>query len=116
MFQILQMFTKKRKGEIKMAIIEVTKDNFKQIVEKGTIVLDFWAPWCGPCRMLGPVLDQLASENDITVGKVNVDEQEDLAAEFNISSIPALFLMKDGKVVNKTVGYQSLDQLKEFIK
>ena len=99
-----------------MEIVTVTKENFNEVVQNKTILLDFWAAWCGPCRMLSLVLEQLAKEENLAVGKVNVDEQEELSAAFNISSIPALFLVKDGKVVNKTVGYQSLEQLKEFVK
>ncbi|MDE6655417.1 MAG: thioredoxin [Anaeroplasmataceae bacterium] len=99
-----------------MPVITVTKDNFNEVVKEGTIILDFWANWCGPCRMLSPVLEALAEEENLVVGKVNVDEEEELSNSFNISSIPALFLVKDGKVVNKTVGYQSKDALKEFIK
>ncbi|MCM1130860.1 MAG: thioredoxin [Roseburia sp.] len=99
-----------------MSVITVTKDNFNEVVKEGTILLDFWANWCGPCRMLSPVLEQLAEEENLVIGKVNVDEEEELAGSFNISSIPALFLVKDGKVVNKTVGYQPIQALKEFIK
>ena len=99
-----------------MSVITVTKDNFNEVVKEGTIILDFWATWCGPCRMLSPVLEQLAEEENIVIGKVNVDEEEELANSFNISSIPALSLVKDGKVVNKTVGYQPISALKEFIK
>lgn len=99
-----------------MEIITVTKDNFSEVVKEGTIILDFWATWCGPCRMLGPVLEQLSEEENIRVGKINVDDEEELAEQFNISSIPALFLVKDGKVVKKEVGYLPLNTLKEFIK
>ena len=99
-----------------MDALTVTKNNFEEVIKEGTILLDFWASWCGPCRMLGPVLEQLAKEENIKIGKVNVDEEEELSQAFSISSIPALFLVKDGKVVNKTIGYQSLEQLKEFIK
>lgn len=99
-----------------MSSIIVTKDNFNEVVKEGTILLDFWASWCGPCRMLSPVLEQLAEEENLVIGKVNVDEEEELSATFQISSIPALFLLKEGKVVNKTVGYQPLEALKEFIK
>lgn len=99
-----------------MSVITVTKENFDEVVKEGTIILDFWANWCGPCRMLSPVLEQLAEEENLVVGKVNVDEEEELSNTFQISSIPALFLVKDGKVVNKTVGYQPMDALREFIK
>lgn len=99
-----------------MSVITVTKDNFNEVVKEGTIILDFWANWCGPCRMLSPVLEQFAEEENLVVGKVNVDEEEELSNTFQISSIPALFLVKDGKVVNKTVGYQPIDALREFIK
>lgn len=99
-----------------MSVIHVTKENFSEVVKEGTVLLDFWANWCGPCRMLGPVLEDLAKQENLVVGKVNVDEEEELSAQFGISSIPALFLVKDGKIVNKTVGYQPLESLKEFVK
>lgn len=99
-----------------MSVIHVTKENFSEVVKEGTVLLDFWANWCGPCRMLGPVLEDLAKQENLVVGKVNVDEEEELSAQFGISSIPALFLVKDGKIVNKMVGYQPLEALKEFVK
>lgn len=98
-------------------IVHVTKDNFKDVIDNNKVVLiDFYATWCGPCRMLGPVLEELDKENLVKIGKVNVDEEDDLSAAFGISSIPALFLVKDGKVVKKTLGYQGLEALKEFVK
>lgn len=90
-----------------MSVIEITKDNFKQEVAeyKGTVLLDFWAVWCGPCRMLSPIVDEIAEERtDIKVGKVNVDDQMELAQLFKIVNIPTLVVVKDGKIVNRSVG------------
>lgn len=101
-----------------MAIIHVTKENFKDVVNQDkTVLLDFWANWCGPCRMLAPVLEQLAEEDEnIVIGKIDVDVEEELAAQFQISSIPSLFVFKNGKVENKTLGFQSLEALRELVK
>ncbi len=90
-----------------MSVINVTKENFENEVLKSDkpVLVDFWASWCGPCRMLGPIIDEIASERtDIKVCKVNVDEQQELAAEFNVMSIPTLVVVKDGKVANQSVG------------
>ena len=86
----------------------ITKANFEELVlrESKTVVLDFWAPWCGPCRMVAPILDEIAGEReDVVIGKINVDEEMELAMEFGIVSIPTLVVMKDGKAANKAVGY-----------
>ena len=88
-----------------MSVITITKDNFRQeVVESDKpVLLDFWADWCGPCQMMGPVVDEIAGERpDIKVGKVNVTEQQELAAAFQIMSIPALMVFQDGKVVPRS--------------
>ena len=82
-------------------------DNFKSKTSEGVCVVDFWAGWCGPCRMLSPIVDEIAKEqNDVKVCKINVDENQDLAAMFQVMSIPTLVLIKDGKIVNKSIGYK----------
>ena len=94
--------------------VTITKDNFEEEVLKSdkTVIIDFWAPWCMPCRMLAPTLAEIAEERpDIKVCKVNTDEQMQLAMQFQITSIPALFIIKDGKVVNKTVGAQPKENI-----
>ena len=92
-----------------MAVITITLENFEPEVIKSEkpVLVDFWAPWCGPCRMLSPVVDEIAEENsNIKVGKVNVDEQEELAMRFGIMSIPTLIVFKNGEAVKKTMGVQ----------
>lgn len=92
-----------------MSVIQITKDNYtSEVVQaKEPVLLDFWADWCGPCRMLSPVVDQIAEEvSGIKVGKVNVDEQPELAQQFGVMSIPTLVVMKDGKSVETRVGVQ----------
>lgn len=97
-----------------MSVITITKENFKQEAAdyKGTILLDFWASWCMPCRMLSPVVDEVAQErSDIKVGKVNVDEQPELAAAFRISSIPTLVVIRNGEVINQSLGVIPKEQI-----
>lgn len=91
-----------------MAVITVTKENFQEQVlnASNTVLLDFWATWCGPCRMVAPIVEEIAAENPgITLGKINVDEEMELAMQFGITSIPTLVVMKDGQMVNKAIGY-----------
>ena len=90
-----------------MAVITITKENFAQEVlqSEKSVLLDFWASWCGPCRMLSPIVDEVAEErSDVKVGKVNVDEQPELAGEFGVMSIPTLLVFRGGKLVNQAVG------------
>lgn len=102
-----------------MSVLTVTKENFEDEILKSekTVLLDFWASWCGPCRMVSPIVDEIALEYpEYKVGKVNVDEQPELAASFSVMSIPSLFVLKDGKVVNSSVGAKPKTQILEMLK
>jgi thioredoxin 1 len=92
--------------------------NFAEEVtaKSGLALLDFWAEWCGPCRMVGPIIDQLAEENpEINIGKINVDDNNELAAKYGIRSIPTILILKDGEVIDKVSGAKSLGDLKELL-
>ncbi len=101
-----------------MAVIKINKENFENEVLKAdkVVILDFYADWCGPCRMVAPVMEEIAEErNDVVVGKINVDEEPQFAAQFGVSSIPMLAVMKAGKLVNSAVGARPKAQILAMI-
>ena len=97
--------------------IELTNDNFEGTVKSGVSLVDFWAPWCGPCRMVAPIIDELAQdfEGRANICKVNTDEQQDLAVKYGIRSIPTILIMKDGEIVDQVVGASSKQALSDKI-
>ncbi|WMJ86376.1 thioredoxin [Anaerocolumna sp. MB42-C2] len=102
-----------------MSILTITKDNFDSEVINSDkpVLLDFWASWCGPCKMVSPIVDEIADEvSDIKVGKVNVDEEGELAQKFRIMSIPTLLVIKDGKVHNTAIGVQPKQNILNLLK
>ena len=103
-----------------MSVLKITKDNFEQEVMNSDqpVLLDFWAPWCGPCRMVGPIVEQVAEEtvNTVKVGKINVDEEQELAQTFKVSSIPTLVVMKNGEMVQSAVGLKSKQGILDMLK
>ena len=113
--RLKELFTRRKKA----MEYTITKDNFEEKVlnNKKTVLIDFWASWCGPCKMLSPIVSEVAEENsDIDVGKINVDEEAELSLEFSIMSIPTLIVFKDGKAVKKSIGLVSKEEILELIK
>ena len=101
-----------------MSIIKISKENFASEVLNSNkpVLLDFYADWCGPCRMVGPIVSEIANErNDVKVGKINVDEQPELSAQFQVMSIPMLAVIKNGKLENQVVGYRSKEQIEAML-
>lgn len=100
-----------------MSALKVNKNNFEEIKNSDKkVLLDFYADWCGPCRMVSPLVDEIAQENpQFLVGKINVDEEPELAQEFGVSSIPTLAVLKQGKIVNQSVGARSKNQIIEML-
>ncbi len=101
-----------------MSVIKISKENFASEVLNSNkpVLLDFYADWCGPCRMVGPIVSEIANErNDVKVGKINVDEQPELAAQFQVMSIPMLAVIKNGKIENQVVGYRSKEQIEAML-
>lgn len=101
-----------------MKVMNINKENFKtEILEnEGITLIDFWAPWCAPCRMLSPIVDQVAEElENIKIGKVNVDDEQELAIQFNVMSIPTLVVLKDGKEIKRSSGFIPKSAVKELL-
>ena len=101
-----------------MSLLHITQENFEELVLRSPkkVLLDFWAPWCGPCKMIAPHLDEIAAEDEsIVIGKINVDEEMPLAARFGITSIPTLILMEKGQVVKQVLGYRPKADILKFL-
>jgi len=101
-----------------MSALHLNKENFSEIIANSSPVLvDFWAPWCGPCRMVSPIIDQIADENpDLVIGKVNVDEEPELAQAYGVMSIPTLIVLRDGEVAERAVGAKPKAQILAMLK
>ena len=102
-----------------MSVIKINKTNFEEIVLKNekTVLIDFYADWCGPCKMVAPIVEEISEEYpDVVVGKINVDDEMELAVKFGIQSIPALFVLKDGKVKDSAIGYKPKEVILEMLK
>ena len=101
-----------------MAVINVTKDNFEEIRTSGkTVLLDFYADWCGPCKMVSPIVDQISEEHpEYVVGKINVDDEDELSESFGVMSIPTLVVLKGGEIAEKSIGFIPKEKILELLK
>ena len=110
--------TKENKEDNKMSAININRNNFQNEVMNSDrkVLLDFWAPWCGPCRMVAPIVEEIAAErSDMVLGKINVDEEMELAMKFGITSIPTLIVIKDGKEAGKLIGYRPKADIEKLL-
>ena len=99
-----------------MSVIHLEKEDFNDVISKGKVVVDFFATWCGPCKMLGPVFEKVSDEvNDVKFVKLDVDKFNDIARQYGVMSVPTLILFENGKEVKKEIGFMSEDKLKDFI-
>jgi thioredoxin 1 len=113
MITIKKTIRKKKGKKMSENLLELTNENFEAKTAQGVVLIDFWAPWCGPCKMLGPVLSNIAAEigDKATIAKINVDEAPQLAQRFGVRSIPAIFILKDGQTIEQFVGVQDKQKL-----
>ena len=96
---------------------EIKDTEYEKVIEKGKVVIDCYAPWCGPCKMISPIIDKLSEEiNNVSFYKINVDDAEKITSDFNIMSIPTILIFEDGKLKEKVVGFKSKSELEELIK
>jgi len=105
------------KDMVVIMIHEFTENNFKEMIQTGTVIVDFWAPWCGPCKAMNPVIEKIANDNpDIKVGKVNIDEYPHIAREYNVLSIPTIIIFSDGKPYAQNIGIANESVIMEKIR
>ncbi len=114
---VLKLSCEGKKEDFNMAIVNVTDQTFASETSEGVVLADFWAPWCGPCKMIAPVLEELDSEmgDKVKIAKLDVDENQETAGKYSVMSIPTLLVFKDGEVVDQVVGFQPKEALAELL-